>query len=108
MKNYLEWKKKHQNLYEKINAAQGEVRKAKNVADGSSAVKKQKRAASDKKQLAEQIRANKEFVNIKIIMGLKQGMKYKDVSRLRYGCIIILTDQDHDGFHIKGLLDESN
>lgn len=53
---------------------------------------------------AKQIQANKEFINIKTIMGLKQGMKYKDTSKLRYGSIIILTDQDPDGSHIKGLI----
>lgn len=53
---------------------------------------------------AKQIKANKEFINIKLILGLKQGMKYKDVSRLRYGSLIILTDQDPDGSHIKGLI----
>ena len=53
---------------------------------------------------AKQIKANKEFINIKLILGLKQGMKYKDVSRLRYGSMIILTDQDPDGSHIKGLI----
>jgi DNA topoisomerase-2 len=51
-----------------------------------------------------QIMKNEEFTNIKLILGLKQGMKYKDVSRLRYGCIITLTDQDPDGSHIKGLI----
>jgi DNA topoisomerase II len=53
---------------------------------------------------AKQIKANKEFINIKLILGLKQGMKYKDVSKLRYGALIVLTDQDPDGSHIKGLL----
>ena len=53
---------------------------------------------------ATQIKANKEFINIKLILGLRQGMKYKDVSKLRYGSIIILTDQDPDGSHIKGLI----
>jgi DNA topoisomerase-2 len=53
---------------------------------------------------AKQIKANQEFICIKQILGLKQGMRYKDVSRLRYGSVIILTDQDPDGSHIKGLI----
>jgi DNA topoisomerase-2 len=51
-----------------------------------------------------QIMNNEEIKNIKKIMGLQQGKVYKDTSELRYGGIIILTDQDTDGFHIKGLL----
>lgn len=47
---------------------------------------------------------NKEITDIKKILGLKQGVEYDDVSQLRYGKIIILTDQDVDGSHIKGLL----
>ena len=53
---------------------------------------------------AKQILNNEEFKNIKKILGLQQGKKYTDVSKLRYGGIIILTDQDVDGSHIKGLL----
>jgi DNA topoisomerase II len=53
---------------------------------------------------AKQLKENKEFANIKMILGLKQGMKYRDVSKLRYGSSIILTDQDPDGSHIKGLI----
>ena len=53
---------------------------------------------------AKQILENKEFINIKKILGLKQGRKYTDVSKLRYGGIIILTDSDVDGSHIKGLI----
>lgn len=44
------------------------------------------------------------ITELKKIMGLKTGTIYKDVSSLRYGSIIIMTDQDHDGSHIKGLI----
>ena len=53
------------------------------------------------------ISENKEIADIKKIMGLETGRQYKsmeDVHRnLRYGKIMILTDQDLDGSHIKGL-----
>jgi len=29
---------------------------------------------------------------------------YSDVKQLRYGHLMIMTDQDHDGSHIKGLI----
>lgn len=47
---------------------------------------------------------NEEIKNIKKIMGLKHGKKYTNLNELRYGGILILTDQDTDGSHIKGLL----
>jgi DNA topoisomerase-2 len=52
----------------------------------------------------QQILKNQEFVHFKRIMGLKQGYEYKDTKELRYGGILILTDQDADGSHIKGLI----
>ncbi|KAG7532678.1 DNA topoisomerase type IIA subunit A/C-terminal [Arabidopsis thaliana x Arabidopsis arenosa] len=49
--------------------------------------------------------ANNELVvNIKKILGLKQGRKYYDAKSLRYGRVMLLSDQDPDGSHIKGLL----
>uniref|UniRef100_A0A6C0CT18 DNA topoisomerase (ATP-hydrolyzing) n=1 Tax=viral metagenome TaxID=1070528 RepID=A0A6C0CT18_9ZZZZ len=50
------------------------------------------------------IAENEEITNLKKIIGLEQGKDYKDLSSLRYGRIMIMTDQDHDGSHIKGLL----
>ena len=52
----------------------------------------------------EKIARNEEIANLKIILGLKQNKVYKDVSELRYGSVLILTDQDVDGSHIKGLV----
>ena len=51
-----------------------------------------------------QLLNNEEIKNLKQIMGLKQNATYTDTKKLRYGGIIILTDQDVDGSHIKGLL----
>ena len=50
------------------------------------------------------IMENEEITNLKKILGLEQGKTYSDVGDLRYGKIMALTDQDHDGSHIKGLL----
>lgn len=52
----------------------------------------------------QQIIKNEEFIAFKRIMGLKQGVNYTDIKELRYGGILILTDQDADGSHIKGLV----
>lgn len=51
-----------------------------------------------------QLLENEEIKNLKRILGLKQNQVYNDTKKLRYGGIIILTDQDVDGSHIKGLL----
>lgn len=51
-----------------------------------------------------QIMKNEEINNIAKILGLQFGRDYEDVSSLRYGHLMIMADQDHDGSHIKGLL----
>ncbi|ESK98132.1 dna topoisomerase ii [Moniliophthora roreri MCA 2997] len=52
----------------------------------------------------DQIMKNEEIQNIKKIMGLQHNKDYTNISSLRYGRLMIMTDQDHDGSHIKGLL----
>jgi DNA topoisomerase II len=52
----------------------------------------------------EKFNKNEELTAIKAILGLRQGSKYKDKKELRYGRVMIMADQDHDGSHIKGLL----
>ncbi len=37
-------------------------------------------------------------------LGLKHGVKYTDVKSLRYGSVLVMADQDTDGFHIRGLV----
>ena len=51
-----------------------------------------------------QLIGNDEINNLKQIIGLKQDRVYKDTSELRYGKIMLLTDSDVDGSHIKALL----
>jgi DNA topoisomerase-2 len=52
----------------------------------------------------DQILKNTEIQHIKQIMGLKHKHEYTSVDGLRYGSLMIMTDQDHDGSHIKGLI----
>uniref|UniRef100_A0A6C0JWV7 DNA topoisomerase (ATP-hydrolyzing) n=1 Tax=viral metagenome TaxID=1070528 RepID=A0A6C0JWV7_9ZZZZ len=53
------------------------------------------------------IAENKEITDIKKILGLESGREYKTIEDvhqyLRYGKIMVMTDQDLDGSHIKGL-----
>lgn len=58
-------------------------------------------------ETAKKIATNEEIAGIKKILGLETGKEYKtieDINKyLRYGKIILTTDQDLDGSHIKGL-----
>jgi len=53
-------------------------------------------------EIPEEISKNEEINNIKKILGLQTGTK--NVKELRYSKIMVMTDQDTDGFHIKSLL----
>lgn len=50
---------------------------------------------------------NKEITDIKKILGLETGCEYNTLTdvhkHLRYGKVMVMTDQDLDGSHIKGL-----
>jgi len=50
------------------------------------------------------VEQTKEIAELKKILGLTSGKKYTDVKDLRYGSVMIMTDQDLDGSHIRGLL----
>jgi DNA topoisomerase II len=51
---------------------------------------------------AAQLIKNEEIIAINRIMGLKIGLT--DIRKLRYGRVMVMSDQDTDGYHIKGLL----
>jgi DNA topoisomerase-2 len=51
-----------------------------------------------------QVTENEEFSNLKKILGLQHGKVYTSLKDLRYGRLMIMTDADLDGSHIKGLV----
>ena len=53
---------------------------------------------------AKQLQGNEEITNLVKIIGLKYGTTYSHLKELRYGKIMILTDSDLDGYHIRGLI----
>jgi len=57
-----------------------------------------------KKKNDEKDDGNNEIKNILKITGLKIGVPVKSVKDLRFGKIVILSDQDLDGFHVSSLL----
>lgn len=50
------------------------------------------------------VNENEEIANLKKILGLEAGKKYDSVESLRYGRVVLMTDQDVDGTHIKSLV----
>lgn len=48
--------------------------------------------------------ANNEFANILAVTGLQLGEKVNSVSQLRFGKLVIMSDQDLDGFHVTSLV----
>ena len=51
-----------------------------------------------------QVTENEEFSSLKKILGLQHGKVYNSLRELRYGRLMIMTDADLDGSHIKGLV----
>ena len=53
---------------------------------------------------ASKVELAKEIAELKKIIGLESGKEYRDTNGLRYSRVLIMTDQDYDGSHIRGLL----
>ena len=52
----------------------------------------------------QKMRENEEITNIISALGLEFGKKYTSIRTLRYGKLVIMSDMDTDGSHIKGLI----
>ncbi|GJY31635.1 DNA topoisomerase 2 [Tanacetum coccineum] len=52
----------------------------------------------------QELEKNTDIQNIKKILGLQDGKIYENVKELRYGHLMIMVNEDHDGSRIKGLL----
>ena len=50
------------------------------------------------------LKNNAEMVYLKQILGLEHGKDYENINDLRYGKVMVMTDSDNDGFHIRSLL----
>lgn len=53
---------------------------------------------------AKQLAENEEMTHLKTILGLRAGDAHAGGANLRYGGVVILTDADADGSHIRGLV----
>lgn len=53
---------------------------------------------------AKQLMKNEEIQALMKILGIQPNKTYQDLNELRYGAVMIMTDQDMDGSHIKGLI----
>jgi DNA topoisomerase-2 len=51
-----------------------------------------------------QMMGNAEIKALIDILGLRFGVEYANAKTLRYGHVMVMADQDHDGSHIKGLV----
>ncbi|GJX26512.1 DNA topoisomerase 2 [Tanacetum coccineum] len=52
----------------------------------------------------QELEKNTDIQNIKKILGLQDGKIYENVKELRYGHLMIMVNEDHEGSCIKGLL----
>lgn len=52
----------------------------------------------------QQTMANAEITSITKILGIEPKKNYQSTQGMRYGHLMIMTDQDYDGSHIKGLI----